>query len=187
MIIVFVGPPGVGKGTQSKRLVSHFQLVHISTGEMLRKAIGEGTRVGVEARDYIDHGRLVPDDLIVELVGKRFETFPSEQGCLMDGFPRTITQARSLDGLLEKLGRRVDVVIELVADRDEIRRRLLDRARLEGRSDDSPETITARLEIFDRQTAPLIDFYRKCGSLRQVNGMGTPDEVFNRILDSIRS
>jgi adenylate kinase len=181
MRIVFIGPPGAGKGTQAKRLIEHLSVVHLSTGDMLRQARADGTELGRQAARYMDGGELVPDELVVGIVVERIGQPDCRPGCLFDGFPRTIQQAQALDQELEKRGAPLDMVLELKADEEELARRMLKRAKIEGRADDTPETIANRMQVYKDQTAPLLDYYRQRGKLVEVDGMGTPDEVFDRI------
>ena len=187
MLVIFVGPPGAGKGTQSKRLVEHFSGVHLSTGDILREAIEADTELGHQAKDFMDRGHLVPDQIMIDLIIDELSMIPVERSCLLDGFPRTMFQAEEFDRTLASLGRQIHIVMTLTVDRDELRRRLIERAQQEGRSDDTPETVVERLAVYDRQTAPLIDYYRSRSLLREIDGVGTQDEVFQRILDAIDS
>ena len=177
MRIVFMGPPGVGKGTQASRLVKYLGILHLSTGEMLRRAVAEGTEIGQVSQQYLAAGRLVPDSLMMALVNERLVRTDCEKGYLLDGFPRTLVQAQALDGLLARRGTPLSAVIELQVDDDELMRRLLSR----GREDDRPEVIRERLVQYNRQTAPLADYYKQRGLHYGIEGMGTPDEVFRRI------
>lgn len=190
MLIVFIGPPGAGKGTQAEKLTSHMGIGHLSTGDALREAKRSGSELGKQVAGYIDRGDLVPDELVVDIVGERLARPDCRKGCLFDGFPRTLPQAEALDHLLEKRGQRLDAVIELACDEKELTERLLKRAEIEGRADDTPETIAHRQETYRRQTAPLLDYYRRRGVLRVVNGMQTPEEVFEdirRVIDDLTS
>jgi adenylate kinase len=177
MRIIFIGPPGVGKGTQSERLVEHFGIPHLSTGDMLRQATREGTAAGLDAQTYMARGKLVPDPIILKLIEARLDEPDSKQGALFDGFPRTLGQARALEKLLEKRGMPIDAVLELKADTQELLRRLRNRKRV----DDRPEIVQERLESYYRQTTPLLEYYRDRGLLVTIDATGTPDEVFSRI------
>jgi len=181
MLIVFIGPPGAGKGTQAKRLLAYLNIPHLSTGELLREAKDKGTSLGALAAQYMDHGRLVPDPLVLAMVAEKLQDSQFAQGCLFDGFPRTLQQARSLDESLARRGTPLTLALELRADEDELVARMLKRASAERRPDDNPETISHRMEVYRQQTAPLLDYYRFRGILTPVDAMGTPDEVFDRI------
>jgi adenylate kinase len=181
MLIVFIGPPGSGKGTQAKQLLAHLGIPHLSTGELLRAAKQADSQLGRLASQYMDHGRLVPDPLVLAMVGEKLNEPQFAKGCLFDGFPRTLQQAKSLDESLAQRGTPLNMVLELVADENELVARMLKRAAAEKRVDDTPETIAQRLEVYRKQTAPLLDYYRSQGKLVSIDGMGTPDEVFARI------
>jgi adenylate kinase len=185
MLIVFIGPPGSGKGTQAKRLLAHLGVPHLSTGELLREAKSSGSAVGRLAAQYMDGGRLVPDPLVLEMVGQKLAEPAFAKGCLFDGFPRTLQQARSLDESLAQRGTPLSVVLELVADEAELTSRMLKRAAAENRADDTPQTIAQRMEVYRKQTAPLSDYYRKQGLLETIDALGTPDEVFERIKEAV--
>jgi adenylate kinase len=185
MFIVFVGPPGAGKGTQCKRLIEYVQIPHLSTGDMFRQAIKDGTPLGKQASQYIDHGELVPDQLVVDIVTQRMSQPDCQDGCLLDGFPRTVEQAKALDQYLEKRQAALDLVLQLDAPREELEKRMLQRAKLENRPDDTPQTIANRMEVYRSETEPLIEYYQQRGVLRTINGLGDPDEVFERIRQSI--
>ena len=187
MRIVFIGPPGSGKGTQAKRLIEHLSIVHLSTGDMLRQARADGTELGRQAAKHMDSGKLVPDELVVGIVVERIGQPDCQSGCLFDGFPRTINQAESLDAELEKRGTPVDMVLELAVDPEELTRRMLKRAEIEGRSDDTPETIANRMKVYQEQTSRLLDHYRRRGKLVSIDGAGTPEEVFERIRASVEA
>ena len=186
MRLVFIGPPGAGKGTQSERLIEYLNIPHLSTGDMLRDAVKRQTPVGQLAEKYMSSGQLVPDPIIVKVVGERLSQADCEKGCLFDGFPRTIGQARALDDFLEQLGTPLDAVLELQVPDDLLFERLAGR----GRADDRPEVIRQRLQSYYQQTQPLLDYYEKRGILRPIDGTGTPEEVFERIkqvIDEIRA
>jgi adenylate kinase len=185
MLIVFIGPPGSGKGTQAKRLIAHLGIPHLSTGDLLREAKSNDTALGRQAAGHMDQGRLVPDDLVLAMVAEKLQAQQFAKGCLFDGFPRTVAQAQALDELLSTRGSRLDVVLELRANEKELVGRLLKRASAEGRTDDTAETIAHRMEVYRQQTTPLIDYYRFRGVLKTVDGMGTPDEVFERIKSAL--
>lgn len=181
MYVILLGPPGCGKGTQSKRLIQNLQIPHLSTGDMLRQAKSAGTPLGLKVAECIDQGKLVSDELIMDLVAERIQQADCQTGCLFDGVPRTIAQAESLDGMLGKRGVALAHVFELVVDQEELLRRMLERAKVEGRADDNEETIRRRMEVYASETRPLVEYYRQRGKLRSVEGTGTPDDVFQRI------
>lgn len=177
MLIVFLGPPGVGKGTQSKRLTCALRIAHLSTGDILREFKLQETELGQRVANYIDSGCLVPDEIITELVSQRLQADDCRNGCLLDGFPRTVVQAK----MLQDQGRTVDLAVELKANDEELTRRLTQRSGIEGRPDDTPQTVAKRLNIYHEQTSPLVNFYANLNCLVTVNGLGTPDEVYARI------
>lgn len=178
MLIVFLGPPGSGKGTQSKRLANYLNIPQLSTGEMLRAAKAEDSSLGRLAAHYMDAGRLVPDPIVMNIVGHRLERCDCANGCLFDGFPRTVGQATSLDLSLQQRGTPLNAVLELQADEAELVRRMLKRAAEERRADDNPKTIEQRMEVYRRQTSPLSEYYRDTGRLHLINAMQPPDAVF---------
>lgn len=184
MLIVFIGPPGAGKGTQSRRLLEYLQIPHLSTGELLRAA-KQTSPLGRLAAQYMDRGQLVPDPIVLSLVGEELDKPEFSRGCMFDGFPRTIQQAKSLDDSLRQRGTPLSMVIELKADENEIVSRMLRRAAMEKRADDTPETIGRRMEVYHRQTEPLLDYYRKQNLLTSIDAMGSPDEVFNMIQGAV--
>ncbi|TWU59055.1 adenylate kinase [Rubripirellula tenax] len=180
MRIIFIGPPGVGKGTQCKRLTERLRIPHLSTGEMLRGTRNESA-LGRVVASYIDGGRLAPDYLVMRIVTKRLLAADCEDGCLFDGFPRTVNQARMLDEYLPTKNRKIDVVLNLVADQEELISRLLKRSLVENRADDNAETISARLRVFHTQTAPVLDYYSGRDLVRTIDGMHPPEDVFAAI------
>jgi adenylate kinase len=187
MLIVFIGPPGAGKGTQSKRLLAYLGIPHLSTGELLREATHADSPLGRLAAQYMDGGRLVPDPLVLSMVGQKLEDPKFAKGCMFDGFPRTLQQARSLDESLAQRGTPLDMVIELKADESELIARMLRRAAAERRADDNPQTIGQRMEVYRKQTAPLLEYYRNQDKLVSIDALGTPDQVFERIRQAIDS
>ncbi|MEX2560700.1 MAG: adenylate kinase [Pirellulales bacterium] len=177
MRVIFIGPPGAGKGTQSQRLAEYLDIPHLSTGDMLRQAVREQTEAGRLAEPYMSSGQLVPDEIILKLVGERLQRPDAATGAVFDGFPRNLRQAESLDNTLREMNSPLDVAIELRLDDAQVIQRLSGR----GRDDDRPEIIAERLKSYWDQTRPLLDYYRKRGLLKTVDGSGSPDEVFERI------
>jgi adenylate kinase len=183
--IALFGPPGAGKGTQSKKLLEKYNLTYISTGDLLRSEIAEGTPLGMEAKSVIASGGLVSDELIVRLIEKTIRTNASSKGILFDGFPRTTVQAYILEGLLLKLNDSLDCMVSLVAPEQELIDRLLLRAETSGRSDDTLDVIKVRLKEYEEKTKPVADFYAKKNKYFPVNGVGEIDAIFENIVDTI--
>jgi adenylate kinase len=177
MRIVFIGPPGSGKGTQAHELQKRLGVAHLSTGEMLRDAVQAGTPLGLEAARSMQSGKLVSDDVVVGIVAQRLDGSDCKFGCLFDGFPRTVPQAETLDRMLHQRGDRIDLALELRVNPDALVQRLLAR----GRIDDQMETIGERFREYERLTQPLLDYYRRQGILRVINGDSSPGEVFAQI------
>jgi adenylate kinase len=178
--VLLMGPPGAGKGTQATRVASARGLTKLSTGDMLRAHVGAGTELGRRAKAIMDSGELVPDDVIIGMVRAELEAADAIR-FLLDGFPRTSAQAASLDALLAELGASVTAAVAIEAADDELVVRMLKRAAEEGRSDDNEETIRNRMAVYHRQTKPLLDYYGGQGKLRLVDGIGSVDEVSDRI------
>jgi adenylate kinase len=181
MRVIFLGPPGSGKGTQAKLLARRLGVPAISTGDMLREAVRAGTPIGRRARAIMEAGELVPDDVVVDLVSERITAPDAGGGFLLDGFPRTIEQANALDRLLEGNGAVLDGVINLLVPENTLIERMLGRAAAEGRTDDRPETVAERLKVYGEKTAPLIEHYRARGILSDVDGSGEISQISDRI------
>lgn len=185
-VLLFMGPPGAGKGTQASMVAEARSLKKLSTGEMLREHVKRGTELGVKAKALMDEGVLVPDDLIIAMVRAELEGMQPVR-VLLDGFPRTTAQAEALDALLFELGAPITAAVELKVDADELVARLLRRAEQEGRSDDNEDTIRTRMRVYTQQTAPLLDYYGDKGKLEQVDGVGSLDDVAARIDGAIEA
>lgn len=185
MRMLLMGPPGVGKGTQAKILADKLGIPAISTGDIFRANMAEETELGVEAKHYVDAGEYVPDDITNRMVRARLSEPDAKRGFLLDGYPRTVAQVDTLDGLLAEHGKKLNAVVVLKADEDEIVQRLLKRAEVEGRSDDSEDVIRRRQEVYNEQTAPLLEVYADHGVLVEVDGVGEVGEVSERILKAI--
>lgn len=205
MKLIFLGPPGAGKGTQAERISKLYGIAHISTGDMLRSQMREGTPLGAEAKGYIDRGELVPDELIVAMVAERIKEEDCANGFLLDGFPRTVSQAEALNGISD-----IDMVIDIAVPAERLMERIGGRRMCSGcgagyhtssyhkdtcekcgaslyiRDDDRPETVKHRITVYERQTKPLIDYYREKGNLSRVNGDNTPDRVFDDVAAAIK-
>ncbi|GAA0227106.1 MULTISPECIES: adenylate kinase [Cryptosporangium] len=212
MRLVLVGPPGAGKGTQAEFIAAHLAAPKISTGDLFRFNVGQGTPLGVEAKKYMDAGQLVPDEITINMVRQRLAEPDAVDGFLLDGFPRNVPQAEVLDDMLKELGVKIDVVLELVVEDDEVIRRLSGRRTCRGcgkiwhvefdpttvegvcdrcdgqlfqRDDDKPETIAKRLEVYHEQTEPLVDFYSAQGKLVGIDATGPVEDVTDRAIDAL--
>jgi adenylate kinase len=182
MRIVLLGPPGSGKGTQAKLLVEQLGVPHISTGALLRNAAQRGTELGLKAKALTDKGELVPDDVISDMIGERLSRADVAKGFILDGYPRNLAQAKSLDALLERLDQPVDEAILIDIKAELIIKRIAKRAQEEGRADDTEETVRNRLQVYTEQTEPVAEYYAQRGLLTKVLGEGSVDEIFQRIL-----
>jgi adenylate kinase len=184
--IVLFGGPGAGKGTQSEKIIDKYDLLHISTGELFRKHMGERTDLGRLAQEYIDDGNLVPDEVVIKMVELKIHSHPGANGFIFDGFPRTEEQARALDEMLEKRGLRITLMLALLADDEELRNRLRLRGMTSGRSDDqNDEKINNRIKIYKEETLPVAAYYQNQSKYRGINGVGSVEEIFNHICMAI--
>ena len=185
--LLIIGPPGAGKGTQSALLAESFGIPAISTGDIFRFNVKNQTELGVKAKAFMDRGEYVPDSLTNDLVRDRLSHADAARGFLLDGYPRTVDQVQELDAILNGMGRTLDVVVQLTADNDELVRRLAGRAVAEGRADDTPDVIRRRLEIYDEQTAVLIDIYAARGLVARIDGLGEISDVTGRIIEALEA
>ncbi|WP_315087348.1 adenylate kinase [Bacteroides heparinolyticus] len=183
--IVIFGAPGSGKGTQSERIVEKYGINHISTGDVLRAEIKNGTELGKTAKGYIDQGQLIPDSLMIDILASVFDSFKDSKGVIFDGFPRTIAQAEALKAMLKERRQEVSVMLDLEVPEDELMVRLIKRGKDSGRADDNEETIKKRLNVYHSQTAPLIDWYKAEGQYRHIKGLGTMEDIFADICKEI--
>ena len=208
MNIILLGPPGAGKGTQAKMLVDEYKIPQISTGDILRAAVKEGTQLGKEAKKCMDKGELVPDSVVIGIVEERIQEPDCDNGYMLDGFPRTVPQAEALDGMLANLNSKIDHVVSIDVDKEELVKRLtgrrtcrecgagfhvmFDPPKQEGvcdkcggelyqRDDDNVETVSSRLEVYEAQTLPLIDYYQGQGKVRSIDGVGEIKDIYNRV------
>lgn len=180
-----MGPPGAGKGTQAKFVAEHCGVPAISTGDIFRANVSQGTPLGVEARKYMDAGEYVPDEVTNLMVRNRIDEPDAAPGFLLDGYPRTVAQVEELDGMIQHTGHQLDAVIVLTVDSDEVVQRLLQRAQIEGRADDTEEVIRRRQELYVEETAPLIEVYKQRGLVHEVDGLGEVEDVTKRIFEAL--
>jgi adenylate kinase len=185
MRLLIMGPPGAGKGTQAKFVAEHFGIPAISTGDIFRANVSQGTPLGVEAKRYMDAGEYVPDEVTNRMVRNRIDEPDAGHGFLLDGYPRTLAQVEELDGMIQHTGHKLDAVVVLTVDQDEIVQRLLQRAQTEGRADDTEEVIRRRQEVYLEQTQPLIEVYKQRGLVREIDGLGEVDEVTKRVFTAL--
>jgi adenylate kinase len=183
MNLILFGPPGAGKGTQAEKLVNHFDLPHLSTGNIFRANIKNKTPLGKKVKSILDSGELVPDETVVELVADELHKEKYDHGVIFDGFPRTVGQAEALDQYLEENDKKVDAFITLDVPEQELINRILSRG--EGRTDDTPEKVKTRLEVYRNETEPVLNYYKNQGLVEQINGVGDVDEIFERIKKAV--
>jgi adenylate kinase len=187
MRIVLLGAPGSGKGTQAALLVEKLELPHISTGELLRSAVAAGTELGRKAKKVMDRGELVSDDIMLGLIEDRLSRDDARAGFILDGYPRNLVQAQALDALLTRLNQPIDEALQIDVDVEMVIQRIAKRAAEEGRSDDSEEVARNRMKVYAEQTSPVVDYYAEKGLLSRVLGVGTIEEVFQRILGVLKT
>ena len=186
--IVLFGPPGAGKGTQSENIIDQYGLIHISTGDLFRKHIGEGTALGTSAKTYMDEGKLVPDEVVIGMVDDKIAAHPDAPGFIFDGFPRTVAQAEALDALLKGKGAAISCMIMLEVPEEELKKRLLERGKTSGRPDDqNEEKINIRIHEYQNKTVPVARFYASQGKDCKINGVGSIEEISQNISKAIAS
>ena len=186
--IVLFGPPGAGKGTQSEKLIEKYSLNHISTGDLFRKHLGEGTELGQLAQKYMDEGKLVPDEVVIGMVDEKIKSTVGASGFIFDGFPRTVAQAKALDELLAKNAMEISGMIALEVPVEVLKERIRGRGRTSGRTDDQDEEkINTRIQVYLDETLPVADFYKKQGKLSTIHGVGEIDEIFGKIVEVVDS
>ncbi|WP_029903644.1 adenylate kinase [Prevotella sp. 10(H)] len=183
--IIIFGAPGSGKGTQSENLIKRYNLAHISTGDVLRAEMKNGTELGKLAENYISKGQLVPDDVVIGMLANVLDSKKEAAGVIFDGFPRTIPQSEALEQMLKERGQEVTIVVSLEVEEPELIDRLIKRGQQSGRSDDNLETIKSRLDVYKNQTSPLKEHYQTSGKLASIKGVGTVEEIFDRITEAV--
>jgi adenylate kinase len=186
--LVLFGPPGAGKGTQSEKLIAHYGLIHLSTGDLLRSQIAEQTPLGLEAKKLMDQGILVPDEVVIGMIASKLDAYPDAKGFIFDGFPRTQNQAQALDQLLQQKNTSIHRMLALEVTEEELAKRLLLRGKDSGRPDDqNPEIIKKRINEYNQKTAPVANYYQQQGKYKGVNGIGSIDAIFNQLCKAIEA
>lgn len=183
--VILFGPPGSGKGTQAKKIIEKYGLIHISTGDLLRSEVAAGTQLGKQAKDIMDKGELVSDEIVIGMIKKKLMEHKSGNGFIFDGFPRTVEQARALRNALTDIDERISVMLSLEVPREELVKRLENRGKEEGRSDDNLETINNRIDVYEKQTIPVTYYYEKMHKHVPVDGIGKIDQIFKRLVKVI--
>ena len=183
MNIIIFGPPGAGKGTQAEKMKNHFEIPHLSTGNIFRENIKNETPLGKKVKSILDSGNLVPDETVVDLVKDELSKSKYDDGVILDGFPRTVAQAEALDAFFEENGKKIDTFLTLSVPEEELVNRILSRG--EGRSDDTPEKVKNRLSVYHKETAPVLNYYKEKGAVKEIDGVGSIEEIFNRIKESL--
>jgi adenylate kinase len=183
--LVLFGPPGSGKGTQSANIIDKYNLVQLSTGDILRGEVKNETPLGIEAKKFMDQGQLVPDEVVIGMISSKLDENPEVKGFIFDGFPRTVAQAEALDNLLEFKNNPINVVISLLVSEEELKTRLISRGEVSGRADDNEEVIVNRIKEYHAKTSPVADYYRLKNTLVELPGEGSVDEIFDSISDVI--
>ena len=183
--LILFGPPGSGKGTQSELIKNHFNLKHVSTGDLLRAEVSSQTPLGIEAQKFMDAGQLVPDQVVIGMISNLIEANKSLNGFIFDGFPRTEAQAAALDTMLQEKGSSISMLLSLVVEEEELKRRMLERAKISGRSDDNEAVIANRIVEYHNKTKPVFDYYEKQNKVVSVNGIGSIEDIFNAISKEI--
>jgi len=184
--LILFGPPGSGKGTQSEKIIDRYELIHLSTGDILRNELANKTELGLKAKEIMDRGELVSDEIVIGMIEKRLDANRDAKGFIFDGFPRTVKQAQALDHLLASFGEEITLMIGLEVEKQELIDRLLKRGQESGRSDDNLETIENRINVYHEQTAPVMNHYKASDKYEGIDGMGSIDEIFERIATVIK-